>query len=207
MIFIKFILQTLSFIAMIYLNTSLIRRCIIILEKPLYAAFISNATLPNVNSSEYSKLISNIFEAIDTARSRGINYFLSDTGRGFNLIAPLIVLLHKIVNPEVRLCLQIPSKDRTGSWTGTQRKCFNYILENADECVYLTEKHKNGCIAANTRCMIDRSSIVIAYIKQGEHHFDAMSYSIEKNREIIIVNPDAANIAYEQIKPLYTDYN
>ena len=170
--------------------------------KSSYAAFISNAPLPDVDTRGYSELISNVFESISTAQSRGINYFLSDTSRGFNLIAPLIVLLHKIVSPEVNLCLQIPSKDRTGSWTGMQRKCFNYILENADECTYFFDKHKNGCIAENIRSIIDRSSLIIAHLKPGEHRFDALSYAIKKNREIIIVNPGAEDVTSEQIKPL-----
>lgn len=175
------------------------------MEKPLFAAFISNAPLPDVNSLEYSELISNVFEAIDIAKSKGINNFMSDTGRGFNMIASLVVLLHKIVYPDVHLHLQIPSKNRTGSWTGKQRKCFNYILANADKYTYFFEKYKNGCITANNRSIIDRSTLIIAYLKPGHFHFDALSYAIEKKCEIILINPKCRE--NKKIKALKSNYS
>ncbi len=151
------------------------------------AAFISNAPLPSVNSAEYLRLISSTFEAISEAKSRGIKGFISDATRGFNLIAPLLVLLHKVVSPEIKLCLQLPSANRIASWSSQQRKCFDYISKHSHECTYLLETYENGCITANNRSIIDRSSLIIAYVKYGNYKFDALSYAKKTNKDILFV--------------------
>ena len=107
---------------------------------------------------------------------------------GFDTLAALCVLKCKQRNPSVRLVLFLPCRDQAKFWEEYQKGVYEYIIANADEVVYTSDKYWDGCMLHRNRLMVEGSAYCVAYCyksRSGAAH--TVAYAREQGIQIINV--------------------
>ncbi len=114
----------------------------------------------------------------------GYDTFISGMSRGTDIWAALDVLNLKKEYP-IKLICAVPFKGFEKSWSDEWKRAYNYILEQADEVVYICEKYSRSSFMLRNKWMVDRSSRVIAAyldIKGGTRN--TIKYATKKGLDI-----------------------
>ena len=83
---------------------------------------------------------------------------------GFDMLAAREVLRFRASHRDVRLVMLLPCIDQAESWSGRVRSDYEYLLREADECIYLSDAYTEGCMKARNAELVMRSQMIIAYV-------------------------------------------
>jgi len=122
--------------------------------------FTGNRVLPVSAVEDIKRSIDDIIEKLV---SDGIDTFLCGGALGFDMLAEEAVLSAKKRHPELKLVLFIPCLGHDAKWKNDERERLSLICERADRCVVLSENYFSGCMQQRNRCMVDESSVCVAY--------------------------------------------
>ncbi len=125
--------------------------------------------------------------AIEKLLSKGVSTFLSGGAVGFDLMAATVVLDIKKRFPGLSLVMVLPCKDQSERWSIKDKKLYNYVLSEADEVIYLSEKYCTGCMHKRNRVMVENSGYCVSYytVKSGG---TAHTIGLAKEQELVIFN-------------------
>jgi uncharacterized phage-like protein YoqJ len=108
-------------------------------------------------------------ETVALLVSQGTTTFLSGVRAGFDQLAALAILKAREQDPSIKLIMVLPCTGQDEGWSETDRKTYRLILGDADHIFYATDTpYANGCMEAWGRCLVGRSSVLVAYMEQGQ---------------------------------------
>lgn len=128
---------------------------------------------------------------IRQALNDGMNVFITGMSRGVDIWAAMIVLKLRDENPDIKLICACPHPGFEKRWNKDWQDKFNYILDNADYTVTISNSYSRSCYQTRNKWMVNHSKRVIAVFsgeKSGtKNTIDyALSHSVEV--KIIFIN-------------------
>ena len=105
-------------------------------------------------------------KAVDFALSLGYTTFLCGMALGFDSIAFDYVLEKKKKHKNIKLVACVPCLEQEKFFPEEEKKKYRKRIEKADLTLVLSGKYQNGCMQARNRFMVDRASLLIAYLRE-----------------------------------------
>ncbi len=140
---------------------------------------------------EYKRFENTLIEEIISLIDQGCFVFYNGMAMGFDIIAAETVLLLKEAYPEfpIRLISVIPFKGQVDSFNDSWKERYNYVLDNCDEKVILSENYFSGCYQKRNIYMVQNSDVVLTWYdgKSGGTK-NTLDYAASKGRYIINCN-------------------
>ena len=118
----------------------------------------------DISIDSYSELANKVEPLVMSLIDNGYQYFACGGALGFDTFAATYVCSLKMRGYKVYLVLILPCKDQSAKWSEYDRALYNYLLNKADEVIYLSEKYYTGCMHARNRALVDASSACICYL-------------------------------------------
>ncbi|MBQ4065383.1 MAG: DUF1273 family protein, partial [Clostridia bacterium] len=81
--------------------------------------------------------------------------------------AVTVINLKKLY-PDIRLIIAKPCPEQASRWAEPDRVLYQRILDRADEVVTVSPVYTRSCMLERNRYMVDRSEMLIAYVKRAE---------------------------------------
>ncbi len=106
-------------------------------------------------------ILKRLGDEVDALMGQGVTDFISGGALGFDQIAAALILSKKEKGCNVRLILALPCHNQEDCWAEEQKELYRYLLAGADEIVYVSETHTEGCIKKRNCYMVDRSAYCI----------------------------------------------
>ena len=101
----------------------------------------------------------------------GATSFMSGMAPGFDLWAADEVLRLRAegrIGEGVRLILAIPYPSFERSFAARYRGLYEYILERADEVIYVAPGYHHGCYRNRNAFLVDSADVIVAYYEGSE---------------------------------------
>lgn len=122
----------------------------------------------DVKKSEYERLATAICSMIDTLHTEGFTEYICGGALGFDTVAAVTVINLKKLYPDIRLIIAKPCPEQASRWAEPDRALYQRILDRADEVVTVSPVYTRSCMLERNRYMVDRSEMLIAYVKRAE---------------------------------------
>ncbi len=120
-----------------------------------------------LSPKEASALPLRLGAAIEALAREGYTSFVSGGALGLDTQAALAVLRLRARYP-ITLTLFLPCREQDRYWSAADRRTYREILEASDAFLYLADRYTPACMHERNRCMVDASSAVIAFLREGE---------------------------------------
>ncbi|MBE5734034.1 MAG: DUF1273 family protein [Clostridiales bacterium] len=96
---------------------------------------------------------------------KGFDTFLVGMALGFD--TECFHILEKIrKEKQIKIIACIPCKTQSQKFTFKQKEEYDRMLSVADEKVFVSEEYSKSCMQKRNQFMVDRASVVVAYIKR-----------------------------------------
>lgn len=140
-----------------------------------------------IPKAEISTIKTKLKKAIIELINDGVIYFGTGGALGFDTIAAQTILDLREEYPQIKLILVLPCKNQTAKWKQSDIDMYEYIISQADKCVYTSENYYDGCMQKRNRHLIDNSSYCICYLthKRGGTFY---TYNYAKKNGLKIIN-------------------
>ena len=117
----------------------------------------------------------------------GFEYFYIGMALGFDMKCfEVLSDLKKSYPLKIVACL--PCLNQDAKWNGYQKKVYRDALKKSDIKVVLADDYFAGCMAKRNEFMVDKVSILVAYIyKSTGGAYQTAKYAVEKGIKIIYV--------------------
>lgn len=101
--------------------------------------------------------------------ANGARTFIAGGAIGFDTIAAQLILRLRSEIPSLvfALALPCPPEQQTLKWSDEQKAEYNAIYQQADFVKIVSDRYTNGCMFARNRLMVDRSGILISYLRKN----------------------------------------
>lgn len=80
---------------------------------------------------------------------------------GFDQIAASLIVAKREMDNSIRLIFASPCRNQDERWNAKQKKLYHGLLAEADEIIYISAEHTDGCMKKRNRYMVDRSTYYI----------------------------------------------
>lgn len=123
---------------------------------------------------------------IKTAIQEGYLTFISGMALGVDIWSAEIVVEEKENNPEIKLVCASPYPGFEKNRSLADRIKYQFILENADYIINVSDKYTRFCFQIRNMWMVDRSDRVIAVYngsRGGTHN--TVEYAKKKNIQVV----------------------
>lgn len=142
---------------------------------------------------EYVRFENALVEGVLNLIEQGCTVFYTGMAMGFDIIAAETVLLlkkAKTING-IRLISVLPFETQGESFNDFWREKYNFVIDNCDEKIILSEKYHSGCYQVRNKYMVDNSDFVLTWYdgKAGGTR-NTLDYAAKNNRKIFNVNKD-----------------
>lgn len=153
-----------------------------------------------IEKKERERLTLLLLELLEDLYSRGFRRFICGGALGFDTLAAQCVLTIKASCPEAQLILVLPCRDQPSRWKERDQILYRQIQEAADEVHILASSYFEGCMQVRNRHMVDRSSLVLAYLKHMRGGtLSTVGYAVrEKVHVLNLAMPDAVQQYMQQ---------
>lgn len=155
----------------------------------------------SVKNKQYNDFENSITKAILELVEQNCSVFYTGMAMGFDMLcAECVLLLRKIYKSPLKLICAIPFKEQSDYFTTEWKERYNYILNECDEVVILSDKYFKGCYQKRNKFMVDNSDYVMTWFdgKPGGTK-NTVDYAIKQNRYILNLYDGANNDYYPQI--------
>jgi len=124
---------------------------------------------------------------LESLIAQGATDFRAGGALGFDMLAALKVLEKKRKYPHLRLCMILPCRDQSKSWSERNQKIYRYVLSQADEVRYLFDTYTPSCMYERNRALVEESRICVAYCTE-EQGGSAYTLRYAKRMGLEIIN-------------------
>ena len=146
----------------------------------LTCCFSGHRQIPET-PEELLTLSSATLGAVSELAAQGYDLFLSGGAIGFDtLAAAAVIYLGQTVFPNIRLKLCLPFRGHCRRWDPFHQQRFSYILENASDYEYISERYFPGCYHIRNEVMVRASDTVLLYYNGSRKGGTYSSYSYAK---------------------------
>ena len=123
-------------------------------------AFTGHRSIPFATFNVLRKRIS---DCVENLYLSGKTEYLCGMALGFDLLCAEVVLSLKKRFPDISLICVLPYRAQSEMWNATQKARHNFILDQADEIIVLSEEYFHGCFLRRNDYMLKICSTVVAY--------------------------------------------
>lgn len=135
---------------------------------------------------ELDGIIRHLKDAVNILIGQGVTDFLSDGALGLDQLAAMLIVDKRERGRNVRLILTLPCKDQADCWAEEQKELYHYLLEEADEIVYVSESGADDCMEQCNRYMVDRSAYCICvWPNSTDETAQMVSYARQQGIKVI----------------------
>ena len=118
--------------------------------------------------------------------SKNVDTFICGGAVGFDMMCAKIILNVKEKTGGIKLHMVIPCYGQEKYFSLENKKLYEYILNHADDVLYVSEKYTPWCMHERNRYMVDNSDYLIAYcVKESGGSFYTREYAKKKKINII----------------------
>lgn len=150
------------------------------------------------NNEDYTRLESDILNAVLKSYQEGYRDFLCGGAMGFDLLCGEITLLLKLRFPEIRLACILPFEGQAESFPKSWKDRYHAVLSACDCIDYIAEEYTPRCYFARNERMVDCSSRVITYF-DGKSGGTARTIAYAQRSKLEIINLSQTNSLPEQL--------
>ena len=100
---------------------------------------------------------------IDKYINAGYDTFLTGGCYGFDFIAFSIIERAKKKYPNIKNIVVSPFKGQQKKWVAAEIEKYNFLMNLADEIIYISDSYKTGVYHERNRFMVDNSSVLLCY--------------------------------------------
>ncbi|MBR5139744.1 MAG: DUF1273 family protein [Clostridia bacterium] len=126
----------------------------------MVCSFTGHRQIPPEHRAKLTQLIA---RAVAYAYGEGCRVFITGGAVGFDTLAAREVIRFRMEHSDARLILALPCIEQDAKWSDAQKNSYAFILEAADEVLYLADSYTSGCMAERNRYLAERADILIAY--------------------------------------------
>ena len=140
--------------------------------------------------TEYNIFENSLIENILMLIENNCLIFYSGMAMGFDIIAAeTVLLLKKIKNLPIKLVCVIPFKNQTVTFDEFWLKKYEFIIENCDEKIILSDEYFKGCYQKRNEFMVNNCDYVLTWFdgKPGGTR-NTIEYARKKGRQIFNLN-------------------
>lgn len=140
-----------------------------------------------IPAEEYDLISAKLEATMVQLIHRGYQFFGAGGALGFDTLAAMSVLKLKKDYPHIKLILVLPCRDQASRWKASDVQVYEYIKDQADKVVYISENYTADCMFKRNRHLVDNSSVCIAYCTKDE---GGTAYTIRyaEHRMLRIIN-------------------
>ena len=120
-----------------------------------------------IKASHKDALPDLITRAIEYAYGKGCRKFFAGGALGFDTEAAIAVINYRKTHPDVTLTLLLPCFNQGEKWSEYQRNKYDYILNLADEVVYVSREYTPDCMRIRNQRLAEECDILIAYVQRS----------------------------------------
>ena len=129
------------------------------------------------------KIKNNLKELI----KQGYDTFLCGMAIGFDLECFKILVKLKQKN-DIKLIACIPCENQSERYNKQQKEEYDTLLEIADQKIYVSKEYTNNCMLKRNRYMVDRCSVVLAYLRRDfGGTASTVNYANKLQKKVIII--------------------
>ena len=94
-------------------------------------------------------------------------------------------------NHALKLHCVLPYEEQADGWSASARELYFSILEQADEVVYVSREHREGCMLKRNRYLVNHAACLLAVYNGEWRGGTAMTvrYAQKLGRKIIVLDP------------------
>lgn len=120
-------------------------------------------------SEPFKDVEERLYSTIKDCIENGAHTFITGGAIGFDTIAAQTVIRLRGEFPHIKLALALPCppEQQTLKWSAEQKRVYNAIYEQADFMKIVSDRYTNDCMFARNRLMVDRSGIIVSYIRKN----------------------------------------
>ena len=111
-----------------------------------------------------SPLQDNLRRMIEQLYRDGVREFRCGGAIGFDTLAALAVLEKREEYPDIRLVLMLPYRGQANAFTPLQKRCYDEIMQCADEVNILSEHYFRGCMFVRNRALVEGSDYCVSFL-------------------------------------------
>ena len=146
--------------------------------------FTGHRKLPIDNIENIKNRLS---DEIDNLYNQGVINFISGGALGFDQIAATIVAAKKKSGKNIRLIFALPCRNQDEFWPAKEKAVYHYLLELADEIIFVSDKYSSGCMKKRNYYMVEMSAYCICALLD-DHSGTAQTVRHAKQKELQIIN-------------------
>lgn len=110
----------------------------------------------------------NLEKVVRECIANGARTFITGGAIGFDTIAAQLIIRLRSEFPNIvfALALPCPPEQQTLKWTDEQKAEYNAIHQKADFVKIVSDRYTRDCMFARNRLIVDRSGILISYLRK-----------------------------------------
>ncbi|MDD4510309.1 MAG: SLOG family protein [Oscillospiraceae bacterium] len=131
---------------------------------------------------------------------RGITEFYAGGAVGTDQWAAEAVLSLRKKHSDIHLHIIVPFRRQSERFTSEQKRRYEKSCKKADTVVILQEDYSDNCFFIRNDYLVERGDVLIAVYDRASKARSGTGYTVNraiaKNRNIIFINPQTAEISY-----------
>lgn len=146
----------------------------------------------DISAMSYRQLMNSVEPMLMRLIENGYTHFVCGGALGFDTFAASYICSLKMRGFAVKLVLMLPCRDQTAKWGEYDKRVYAYLLERADEVLYISESYYAGCMQKRNRAMVDASSACICYLTSegGSGTRQTVDYALKQGLSVVNVALD-----------------
>ena len=136
----------------------------------------------SIPQRKIEKVVKKISSEIDQLIEKGVTEFMSSGEIGINQIAATYVIAKKQLGADIRLKLVLPYRSCDEKLEEKQKRQYDFLISEADEVMYLSDKYTPDCIRENSNYMVDNSAYLLC-----ASSYESLRYALRDGLSVIKV--------------------
>lgn len=125
--------------------------------------------------------------ALRSLAAEGIDTFYCGMALGFDALCCETLARLKGEFP-IKIVACIPCADQSARYTAREKRRYEQLLSACDEKIVLHERYEQGCMFERNRYMVDRCSVLLAYLENDRGGtFYTVNYAKKREKRIIFL--------------------
>ena len=126
-------------------------------------------------------------DALRALIAEGADTFYCGMALGFDLYCCELLLRLREEFP-VRIVACVPCADQAARYSPRAKEKYEALLSACDEKIVLHERYEQGCMFERNRYMVDRCSVLLAYLENDRGGtFYTVNYAKKREKRIIFL--------------------
>lgn len=137
------------------------------------------------------KLKAKLIREIEELYFNGVKIFLIGCAMGVDIWCGEIILYLMQKYPDIRLYCILACNNQNKNWNEDYNKRFKNLINNCTKTIKLQKNYSKDCYIKRNQYLVDKASIIFGVYNESLQKSgtkNTLTYALNKNKEIIILN-------------------